>query len=239
MPRATAWVVVSTTRAPEAWKPYLAWRPELGAGLVNRFSGSAADFHGRELPDVAAVWQFDVEQPAIVLGSRQTEDVLDVVACRERRVEIARRRSGGGVVLLVPGATEWIDIVVPAGDPRWEDDVRRSMVRIGEGWVEALRGVVDGELTVHHGPQVRTAWSELVCFAGLAPGEVLVDGVKLVGLSQRRRRGGPLPVRRQPALRRRPVDRAAGCPAVSPHSRRSPRCRATATGIADRCWPLS
>ena len=96
---------------------------KLGHGVVTRVSGSAVDFHGRELPDVAAVWQFDVEQPAIVLGSRQTEDVLDVVACRERRVEIARRRSGGGVVLLVPGATEWIDVVVPAGDPRWDDDV--------------------------------------------------------------------------------------------------------------------
>jgi hypothetical protein len=24
VPRATAWVVVSTTRVPEAWKPYLA-----------------------------------------------------------------------------------------------------------------------------------------------------------------------------------------------------------------------
>jgi lipoate-protein ligase A len=162
----------------------------LSPGVITRVSGSAADFHARELPDVVSVWQIDVEHPAIVLGSRQTEDVLDVVACRERQVEIARRRSGGGVVLLMPGATEWIDVVVPAADPRWEDDVRRSMVRIGERWVDALRGVVDGELTVHRGPQVRTAWSELVCFAGVAPGEVLLDGVKLIGLSQRRTRHG-------------------------------------------------
>ena len=162
----------------------------MGAGVVTRVSGSAADFHARELPDVAAVWQFDVEHPAIVLGSRQTEDVLDLAACRRRQVEVAHRRSGGGVVLLVPGATDWIDVVVPAADPRWDDDVRQSMVQIGERWVEALDGVVDGELTVHRGPQVRTSWSELVCFAGIAPGEVLLDGVKLVGLSQRRTRRG-------------------------------------------------
>jgi lipoate-protein ligase A len=159
-----------------------------GPGVVTRVGGSAADFHARELPDVAAVWQFDIEQPTIVLGSRQTPDVLDVAACRRREVEIVRRRSGGGVVLLVPGATEWIDVIVPGTDPRWDDDVRRSMVRIGERWVEALRDVVDGELTVHRGPMVRTPWSELVCFAGIAPGEVLLDGVKLVGLSQRRTR---------------------------------------------------
>jgi lipoate-protein ligase A len=33
-------------------------------------------------------------------------------------------------------------------------------------------------------------WSPLVCFAGLGPGEVLVDGRKVVGLSQRRTRAG-------------------------------------------------
>jgi lipoate---protein ligase len=156
---------------------------------VNRVRGSAADFHGRDLPDAAAVWQFDVTRPAVVLGSRQDEQVLDVDACRRRDVEIVRRRSGGGVVLLIPGETEWIDIVVPAGDDRC-DDVTRSMVRLGERWVEALRDVVDGELTVHRGPMVRTQWSELACFAGIAPGEVLLDGLKLVGLSQRRTRRG-------------------------------------------------
>jgi lipoate-protein ligase A len=35
---------------------------------------------------------------------------------------------------------------------------------------------------------VRTEWSDLVCFAGLGPGEVTVDGLKVVGISQRRTR---------------------------------------------------
>jgi hypothetical protein len=47
---------------------------------------------------------------------------------------------------------------------------------------------------------VPTPWSELVCFAGTAPGEVLLDGVKLVGLSQRRTRRG---ARFQCAINRR------------------------------------
>ena len=34
----------------------------------------------------------------------------------------------------------------------------------------------------------RTAWSDRVCFAGLGPGEVTVEGRKVVGLSQRRTR---------------------------------------------------
>jgi lipoate-protein ligase A len=162
---------------------------EFGTG-VRRVTSSVGDFHSRELPALAAVWEVDFRQPAIVLGSRQPIDVVDAAACRHHGVEIVRRRSGGGVVLLVPGATRWIDVVVPTTDERWDDDVRRSMIGIGERWVAALADVVDGELTVHRGPMVRTPWSELVCFAGIAPGEVLLDGVKLVGLSQRRTRVG-------------------------------------------------
>jgi lipoate---protein ligase len=37
---------------------------------------------------------------------------------------------------------------------------------------------------------IATPWSELVCFAGIGPGEVMLDGRKLVGLSQRRTRDG-------------------------------------------------
>ena len=175
-----------------------------------------------------------------MLGSRQAIDVLDADACRRRDVEIVRRRSGGGVVLLVPGATEWIDVVVPAGDDQWDDDVVRSMVRLGERWVDALRDVVDGELTVHRGPMVRTRWSELACFAGIAPGEVLLDGVKLVGLSQRRTRRA---ARFQCAVNRRfddaPADRAARRPAVDPATRQSHCCPPPPPASPSGCWPPS
>ena len=37
---------------------------------------------------------------------------------------------------------------------------------------------------------VGSRWSDLVCFAGRAPGEVLVDNRKVLGVSQRRNRTG-------------------------------------------------
>ena len=44
---------------------------------------------------------------------------------------------------------------------------------------------------VHEGGLCRSPWSRLVCFGGLGTGEVVDDdGVKLVGLSQRRTRAG-------------------------------------------------
>jgi hypothetical protein len=41
---------------------------------------------------------------------------------------------------------------------------------------------------MYDGPLQRTPWSPSVCFAGLGPGEVTLDGRKVVGLSQRRTR---------------------------------------------------
>jgi lipoate-protein ligase A len=43
---------------------------------------------------------------------------------------------------------------------------------------------------VHTGTLVSNEWSKLVCFAGLGPGEVVLDGQKVVGVSQRRTRVG-------------------------------------------------
>lgn len=156
-------------------------------------TGSAADFHALD-PDASVgleVWRLDVDRPALVLGSRQWADVADVEACRSAGVELVHRRSGGGVVHLVPGETLWVDVLVPRDDSRARDDVRASMVWMGERWRAALEQVgVSGELTVHRGAMVDTPWSDLVCFAGIGPGEVLLDGCKLVGISQRRTRWG-------------------------------------------------
>ena len=49
-----------------------------------------------------------------------------------------------------------------------------------------------GGATVHGPAPPATAWSKLVCFAGLGPGEVTVAGAKVVGMGQRRTRAGAL-----------------------------------------------
>ena len=103
-------------------------------------------------------------------------------------VDVVRRRSGGGAVLVVPGDLLWVDVVVPAGDPLWEADVGRAFHWLGEVWAGALAELgVDG--VVHRGGLVASRWSGRVCFAGLGPGEVTVaGGAKLVGIAQRRTR---------------------------------------------------
>lgn len=94
-------------------------------------------------------------------------------------------------MFLRPGAVSWVDVLVPAGDRLWVDDVGRAFLWLGEVWVDALAsvGVTAGS---HTGGLVRTPWSDAACFAGLGPGEVTVDGRKVVGISQRRTRAAAL-----------------------------------------------
>jgi lipoate-protein ligase A len=124
-----------------------------------------------------------------VLGSAQRAEVADAEACAAAGIEVVHRRSGGGAVLVVPGDLLWVDLVIPADDELWETDVGRAFGWVGASWHRALAEV--GVATeVHAGPLVRTAWSPLVCFAGLGPGELTLPGraTKVVGISQRRTR---------------------------------------------------
>lgn len=158
---------------------------------LERSRSSAAEFHARAVPDPAerVIWWHEVTAPALVLGSTQPDAVVDVDACREAGVDVVRRRSGGGAVLLHPGEVTWIDVVVPRGAPGWADDVHAPMAWLGEHLAEVVRGLLPGRsVDAHDGPMVSTEYSALVCFDGVGAGEVLLDGRKLVGISQRRTR---------------------------------------------------
>ena len=160
--------------------------------------GSAQSLHHRPIPDPVrpTIWWHDVAGPALVLGSSQPDSTIDLDACSRAGIEVVRRRSGGGAVLLVPGEVVWLDVIVPrrqdgggdGGRDAGLDDVRGSMCRTGSHMLDALVAAAPhlaGRLAVHRGPLESTAWSSTICFDGLGPGEVTLDGEKLVGLSQR------------------------------------------------------
>ncbi|MEO6628611.1 MAG: hypothetical protein ABIP03_08580, partial [Aquihabitans sp.] len=162
------------------------------AWSLDHHSGGAGEFHALDLPVPTnrVVWWFEVQRPAIVLGSTQNLAVVDRVAADRAGVEVVRRRSGGGAVWLAPGVVTWLDLVLPAGDPLWDDDVSRAAAWVGETWVRTLDRLGHPGGNIHQGGLVATAWSPLVCFAGLGPGEVSIDGHKVLGVSQRRTRSG-------------------------------------------------
>ncbi|MDQ4090648.1 MAG: hypothetical protein M3163_10155 [Actinomycetota bacterium] len=149
---------------------------------VQRRRGHPAELFDHEWGDGRAVWVLEPTSAAVVLGSTQSDSVV------VPGTPAVRRRSGGGAVLMEPGGLVWVDVFVPAGDLLWEVDVGRAFGWLGAAWGSA----VGGAAVPHAGPLVTTPWSQLVCFAGLGPGEVTVDGVKVVGISQRRTRAGAL-----------------------------------------------
>jgi lipoate---protein ligase len=126
---------------------------------------------------------------SLVLGSSQKDPDLAESAVLDAGLDVTRRSSGGGAVLVSHGAQVWIDVWLPRGDVLWDDDVVVSSAWLGDAWHRALSDEGLDDLTVS-GASRRSEWSELVCFAGLGPGEVLWKGRKLVGLSQRRTRHG-------------------------------------------------
>jgi lipoate-protein ligase A len=132
------------------------------------------------------------DAPAVVLGSRQPEASIDASAARSLGVEVVRRRSGGGAVLVGPGQVLWVDLLLPAGDPLWQDDVGRAAWWVGDLWAAALHVAGIGLASVWKGPMTHSDWSAELCFAGLGPGEVTVDDHKVVGVSQRRTRSTAL-----------------------------------------------
>ncbi len=152
---------------------------------------TASEQHGRDLPAERSVWNVDIIGPAIVLGSRQTEAELDLDACAEAGIEIVRRRSGGGMVYLVPGNHIWLDVVIPKADTLWNDDVGRASWWLGDAWLAAIESLGVTGAHVHREQMTTGEHGDLVCFAGVGPGEVMFHGAtgveaKVVGISQRR-----------------------------------------------------
>ena len=134
-------------------------------------------------------WGDDEERGALVLGSSQSEELVDAEMLQSRGLDLVKRQSGGGAVLVVPEALVWIDVFIPRDDPLWEDDVSKSALWLGKVWQATLFEFgISAE--VHQGPYQPGDWGELICFAGRAAGEVFVDDKKSVGISQRRTRQG-------------------------------------------------
>jgi lipoate---protein ligase len=128
----------------------------------------------------------------LVLGSTQPADIVSSERAASRDVAVVRRRSGGGAVFVDPGDPIWVDLWIPSSDELFEPDVVHAARWVGDCWAAALGGLGAEGLEVHRGPLVPRPWSDVVCFAGLGPGEVVAGPRKVVGVAQWRSRQGSL-----------------------------------------------
>jgi len=174
-----------------------------GGWSIERRTDSASTLHG-PWPDpgqrgsrLVALCTV-VGRRAIVLGTTQSTEVVDLARAADDDVDVVRRASGGGAVLIGPAAQVWLEAWVPRRDPLWDDDVIESSSWLGQTWTRALAELGSPGLFVHRGRATRTEWSDLICFAGVGPGEVTTapastsgePAPKVVGVAQRRTREG-------------------------------------------------
>ncbi len=173
------------------------WRrlPLETAGAAALLEGSAALLDGLADDPAPTLRWYRARRTAIVLGRGQRR--LEVRAGAD--VDLVRRDSGGGAVLLDPELLS-LDVAVPAGHP-WIDpgDLGAVFARVGAAWAAALGDLGLRGAVVHEGPSTtpratdtRSSLLAAVCYASLGRGEVRVGPRKLVGLSQRHRRHGVL-----------------------------------------------
>lgn len=162
----------------------------------DELSASPALLSGME-PGAAPVLHWHKIVPAaLLLGSSQRLGEIDLGACAARGIPAHRRRSGGGAVLSGADLLQ-LDLALPRGHPLYREDVTESYRWIGAVWAAALRrlGLDAAPIGVAEARADTAALDALVrrvCFGGHSPYETLVDGRKVVGLAQIRRRGGAL-----------------------------------------------
>ncbi|MCP4221794.1 MAG: hypothetical protein GY773_00440 [Actinomycetia bacterium] len=157
--------------------------------LLSIERGSAQALHDRQIshPPTHGLWLNQVVRPAFVLGRSQADGVIDANRTAAEGFDVCRRHSGGGIVVVRPGLDTWIDVVIPAESALWSDDVGKAFHWLGEVWVNCLQTLTPGlSVSMYQGPLQGGPAGKLICFASLGPGEVTVEGRKVVGISQRR-----------------------------------------------------
>lgn len=134
----------------------------------------------------------NVDKPALILGSSQRFNLPRDAHSEIEGILIVNRRSGGGAVLVMPNDPIWLDVWIPRGDPLWDIDIVRSTHWIGDWWVRVLEAFGVKQLFVYRTRPTKSVLADIICFAGLGPGEVSVANRKLTGVAQWRCQEGSL-----------------------------------------------
>ncbi len=134
-------------------------------------------------------WRFyQWEEPTLSLGYFQREAEREVHAA-SRDCPVVRRLTGGGAILHDAELT--YSLAVPAGHPlaahrdRLYEAVHGSLIDVLAGWrieADAARPSVT----------LRPEEEPFLCFQRRSPGDVVLEGIKIAGSAQRRRRGAVL-----------------------------------------------
>jgi lipoate---protein ligase len=146
-------------------------------------------------------WQI-AEPAAVVIGISQKLGDLDTAACEKAGLAIYRRAAGGTAVLVGPDLLS-LDVILPPQHPLAGRDIVEAYRWFGELWAETLQSLGLAARTIlpaeAHAPRTRQVLEQAgrlehllrqSCYGAVSPYEVCVNGHKVIGLDQVRRRVG-------------------------------------------------
>lgn len=159
-------------------------RAALNMAIDEMLMGSA-----KENPEALTLRFYSWERPAFSIGYFQkVSEVVERFGCRRNRTDVVRRMTGGG--LVSHGKDLTVALILKNPNPFFSCDAKMSYVKIHEVLMRGLRegfpkiDFVDCK-SVPAGKKTR----DRVCFEEPVCSDLLLNGRKIAGGSQRRKDG--------------------------------------------------
>jgi lipoyl(octanoyl) transferase len=127
--------------------------------------------------------------PCLSLGYAQSFSEVDLERLTARGWEVVRRVTGGRAILHTDELT--YSVIAPPEEPRMQGTILESYSRLARALVTAVRSLGLPVEMEEHAPPV-SATKGPVCFEVPSAYEIVVDGKKLIGSAQSRKREGVL-----------------------------------------------
>ena len=127
--------------------------------------------------------------PCLSLGYAQPFADVDMALLKQRGWEVVRRATGGRAILHTDELT--YSVIAPSNEPRVEGSVLESYNRLAQALLLAVKSL-EVPVEMKEGKANDGATPNPVCFEVPSTYEITVDGKKLIGSAQARKKEGVL-----------------------------------------------
>ena len=139
-----------------------------------------------EVPPTLRLYRWD--PPCISLGYSQPYSDLDADLLQTRGWDVVRRPTGGRAILHTDELT--YAVIGPKTDPRLEGGLLQSYRRLSSALSSSLK-ILGLPVEIHSGKNP-DANNQPICFENPSDFEITVEGKKIIGSAQARKKGGVL-----------------------------------------------
>lgn len=170
------WRLIITPPAPGAWNM------AVDEAILEHIG------HGESSPTLRLyAW----DPACLSLGHAQPFADVDMDRLKQRGWEVVRRATGGRAILHTDELT--YSVIAPSNEPRVEGSILESYNRLAQALLLAVKNLeIPVEMKEHVGHASSMTYPNPVCFEVPSTYEITVNGKKLIGSAQARKKEGVL-----------------------------------------------